>query len=252
MAKFSVAIRSENYQKLITDTLGDKEVAKQFIADISTVVSQNPKLQDCEVSTILSAGLMAVSLKLPLSQSLGLAYIIPYGNKAVLQLGYKAFIQLSQRSNQFLRLGVREVHEGEHKGLDEFGEDLFKFDHKYDNAKIIGYYAYFKLLNGFTKTMYWTVEQCLAHGKRYSQSYDKLWKENPNAMCLKTVLKLLLSRYAPLSVEMQRAIQTDQSVINEDGTLEYVDNPNLDEPIQIEEQPKSKGSVGNHLDKPNA
>ena len=213
MGKFSVVIQGQGYQKLINDTLGDKELARQFVADISTVVSQNPLLQDCEPATILSAGLMASSLKLPLSQSLGFAYVIPYKTKATLQLGYKAYIQLAQRSGQFRRLGVKEVHKGEVVGQDEFGDDIFKFDHKFDSNEVVGYFAYFELLNGFKKTMYWTVEQCLAHGKRYSKSYDKLWTENPNAMCQKTVLKLLLSRYAPLSVEMQKAIQSDQAVI---------------------------------------
>lgn len=252
MGKFSVAIQGQGYQKLISDTLGDKELARQFVADISTVVSQNKDLQLCDPATILSAGLMASSLKLPLSQSLGFAYVIPYGDKATLQLGYKAYIQLAQRSGQFRRLGVKEVHKGEVIGQDEFGDDIFKFDHKFDDKEIVGYYAYFELLNGFKKTMYWTVEQCLAHGKRYSKSYNKLWKENPGVMCQKTVLKLLLSRYAPLSVEMQKAIQSDQAVINDDGSVDYVDNPNNDEenpPVPVEaEQPK--GSVKNKLTKP--
>ena len=250
MGKFSLTIQSQGYQKLINDTLGDKELARQFVADITTVVSQNPLLQDCEPGTILSAGLMASSLKLPLSQSLGFAYVIPYKTKATLQLGYKAYIQLAQRSGQFKRLGVKEVHEGEVVGQDEFGDDIFKFDHKFDSNKVIGYFAYFELLNGFKKTMYWTIDQCLAHGKRYSKSYDKLWTENPGAMCQKTVLKLLLSRYAPLSVEMVKAIQSDQAVINEDGTFDYVDNPNNDDnPPQLEDK-KSKGGVKNTITKP--
>jgi len=45
-------------------------------------------------------------------------------------------------------------------------------------------------------------------------------------MALKTVLKLLLSKFAPLSVEMQTATIVDQSVVNNPDTLDvsYLDN----------------------------
>ena len=224
--KFSVAISSPGYQKLINDTLGDKEVARRFVAEISTVVSQNAQLQRCDAASILSAGLTAQTLNLPLAPTLGFSYVVPYGDKAQFQIGWKGLVQLAQRSGQFERLGVRPVHEGEYLGQDEFGDDLFKFSHEFDNNKVVGYYAYFKLLNGFKKTIYWTVEQCEQHGKKYSKSYNNLWKSSFDSMAQKTVLKLLLNRYAPLSIEMQKAIQADQAVVNEDGTYSYVDNPN--------------------------
>ena len=227
--KFSVAVRTDAYQKLINETLGDKELARQFVADISTVVSGNYKLQSCDAGSILSAGLVAQSLKLPLTQSLGFAYVIPYGSKAQFQIGYKGLIQLAQRSGQFKSIGARPVHEGEYVGQDKHGEDIFKFDHKFDLEKVVGYYAYFELLNGFEKSVYWTVEQCEAHAKRYSKSYGNgtdtdNWTKMFDQMALKTVLKQLLSKYAPLSTEMISAVKYDQAVINDDGTPEYVDN----------------------------
>ena len=229
--KFSVAISSPGYQKLINDTLGDKEVARRFVAEISTVVSQNAQLQKCEAASILSAGLTAQTLNLPLAPTLGFSYVVPYGDKAQFQIGWKGLVQLAQRSGQFERLGVRPVHEGEYLGQDEFGDDLFKFSHEFDNNKVVGYYAYFKLLNGFKKTIYWTVEQCEQHGRKYSKSFNNLWKSSFDSMAQKTVLKLLLNRSAPLSIEMQKAIQADQAVINDDGSYSYVDNPNyIDEP----------------------
>jgi len=235
--KFSVAIRSNAYQQLINNTLGDKELARQFVADISSVVSGNKKLQECDAKTILTSGLVASSLKLPLAQTLGFAYVVPYETKnggfvAQFQIGWKGLVQLAQRSGQFERLGVRPVHKGEWVGQDEFGEDLFKFSHEYDNEEVIGYYAYFKLTNGFVKTLYWTVAQCEAHGERYSQAhrgknkggeYDN-WAKMPDLMSQKTVLKQLLSKYAPLSTELQKAIVLDQAVVNTDGTPVYVDN----------------------------
>lgn len=233
---FSVVIASDGYRKLINNTLGDPNVARAFVADISAVVANNPSIKDCEPSTIITAGLVAASLKLPLAGNLGFAYIVPYQDKKVgikkaqFQIGWKGLTQLAQRSGAFERLGSRAVHKGEYQGQDEFGDDIFRFSHDYDNEEVVGYYAYFRLLNGFTKTLYMTKEQCEKHAYKYSSSYkyDKnrttLWNTEFDTMAQKTVLKLLLNRYAPLSIDMQTAIKADQAVINEDGSYDYVDN----------------------------
>lgn len=246
--KFSVAVRTDAYQKLINDTLGDKDLARQFVADISTVVSGNYKLQLCDAGSILSAGLVAQSLKLPLTQTLGFAYVIPYGDKAQFQIGYKGLIQLAQRSGQFKSIGARPVHEGEYVGQDKHGEDIFKFDHQFDGNPVVGYYAYFELLNGFEKTFYWTKAQCDAHAHRYSKSYGNgsetdNWGKMFDQMALKTVIKQLLSKYAPLSTEMINAVKYDQAVINSDGEPEYVDNDDYDDTDL--EQPTS--DVSKHI-----
>lgn len=240
--KFSVAIKSDAYKNMINSTLGDVDIARQFVTDITTVVSQNPLLGECDAGSIISAGLIAQTLKLPMASTLGFAYIIPYNcknkstgayeHKAQFQIGFKGLIQLCQRSGQFESLGVRTVHEGEYCGQDEFGDDVFKFSHDCDSKPVVGYFAYFKLLNGFKKTLYWTKEQCEAHGRRYSKQYGKLWTTDFDAMAQKTVLKMLLSKYAPMSVELQKAVTFDQSVVKEDGTPDYIDNPANDEPIE--------------------
>lgn len=239
--RFSVALKSDTYQRLINDTLGDKVIAQQFVADITTVVSQNQLLKSCEPLSIVSAGLVAQSLKLPLSQTLGFAYVVPYSKKAQFQIGWKGLVQLAIRSGQYETLGVREVHEGEALGLDEFGDEIIKFDHKYDNAKVIGYFAYFKLTSGFKKTLYWTTEQCKVHGKKYSKTFDNgNWNTMFGEMAKKTVLKQLISKYGIQSVDIQKAMVYDQASVKEDGTAEYVDNPDV-----VEEKPKRKSTVKN-------
>lgn len=242
--KFSVAIRSDAYKNLINQTLGDPNAARQFVTDITTVVSQNSLLAQSDPGSIISAGLIAQTLKLPMAPTLGFAYVIPYktfdkatrtyGYKAQFQIGTKGLVQLCQRSGQFECLGVRNVHEGEYVGQDEFGDDTFKFSHECDDKPVVGYFAYFKLLNGFKKTLYWTKEQCEAHGRRYSKAYDKLWSSDFDAMAQKTVLKRLLSKYAPMSVDLQKAVTFDQSVVKDDGTPEYVDNPDNDQKEETE------------------
>lgn len=235
MPKFSVALATPAYQKLIADTLGDKKVAQKFVAEISTVVGNNSKLQECDTGSIVSAGLLAQTLALSIAPTLGYAYIIPYKNKAQFQIGWKGLVQLAQRSGLFSRLGVREVREGEYVCQDEFGDDQFKFSHDCDDNAIIGYYAYFELMNGFKKSVYWTRAQVDKHAKQYSQAYkqgrDTKWNDEFDAMAKKTVLKQLLTKWAPLSVEMQTATQADQAVVRygeEGASFEYVDNKELE------------------------
>jgi recombination protein RecT len=51
-------------------------------------------------------------------------------------------------------------------------------------------------------------------------------------MASKTVIKLLLAKYAPLTTDMQRAQLADQSVIKGEDDYEYVDNtPELPETV---------------------
>jgi recombination protein RecT len=176
---------------------------------------------------------------LPLNNNLGFAYIVPYKAKqkdgsyktvAQFQMGYKGFIQLAQRSGQFETISAAPVYEGQLIGenpLTGFEFDFSKAAKKSDT--VIGYAAYFKLLNGFNKTLYMSVADLTKHGTRFSQTFKKgygLWKDDFEGMCIKTVIKLLLSKFAPLSIDMQRAVITDQSVINDADTndVDYADN----------------------------
>jgi len=229
---FSVAIKSEGYQKLINDTLGDPKLAQQFVADISTAVAINPMLKRCEAGSILSAGLVAYTLKLPLNASLGYAYLVPYADKAQFQLGAKGFKQLAMRSGIYTDIDVTDVRDGEYLGRDEeTGKPRFKFitdDNVREKAAIIGYLAYFITQNGFKKTIYWSIDKIKAHGKRYSKTFNStsstnVWRDNFDKMAEKTVIKQLLSNWGVLSVELQDALKYDQAVVKEDKTPEYVD-----------------------------
>ncbi len=161
--------------------------------------------------------------------------IVHTAEMANLLVNDKGMIQLAMRSGQMKSINVRDVREGEVIGEDFVsGELQFKKlpDAERESAPVVGYVAYFKLLNGFEKMLYMTVEEATNHGKKYSQTFKSTnsyirdsskWATDFDAMAKKTVLKLLLSRYAPLSVEMQEAIKSDQAVLSE-GEPRYVDN----------------------------
>jgi len=242
-----------DYKKRFEEILGKK--AQGFLSSVINV-SSTPGLKDCEPTSIVSSAVVAATLDLPIDPNLGFAYIVPYNktNKdrtktklAQFQMGYKGFIQLAQRSGQFKTINAVEVREGELKRINRLTGEI-EFNEDFDLAtleekKVVGYVGYFKLINGFEKALYMSREQLEAHGKKYSQSYksnqdwvvkSSLWTTDFDSMATKTVLKLLLSKYAPLSIEMQTAVAADQAFIK-DGVLkentdidssnmEYIDN----------------------------
>lgn len=199
----------------------------QFITSVLQIVSSNKYLKNANPNTVYMAAATAATLDLPLNNALGLAYIVPYRGEAQFQMGYRGFIQLAQRTNLFKTISCSAIYEGQI--VSENPLTGYEFDFKVKGSKVIGYAAYFRLLSGYEATLYMTSEELTAHGKRFSQTFKSgggLWNTDFDSMAKKTVLKLLLSKYAPLSVEMQRAVISDQAVINDVETVDvhYVDN----------------------------
>lgn len=227
-----------------------EQILKKNIASFTTsvmqVVMSSEMLQKAEPATVFSAACMAATLELPINNSLGFAYIVPYNNKkkvkingrdtekwvveAQFQIGYKGFIQLAQRSGQFERLVSIPVYEKQLVKKDLINGFVFDWDAVPENKEEpIGYYAYFKLINGFSAELYMSKDDIANHAGKYSKTYQKgygNWKDNFEAMALKTVTKLLLSKQAPLSIEMQKAVMSDQSVIKDitNDSYDYIDH----------------------------
>lgn len=232
----SASETQENLKRM----LGKK--AQGFATSVLSTVNNNTLLQRAEPSSVYSAAMIAASLDLPINQSLGFAAIVPYGDKAQFQIMTRGLIQLAMRSGEYKTINCSPVYEGQMVKQDPFtGEYEFQIERTSD--KLIGYVAYFKMLNGFEKYLYMTVEELRAHGKKYSKSYSRangLWQTNEDAMFAKTVLKLLLSKYGMLSIEMQRAIKFDQSKVNlnsediDESKAEYIDN----EDVAVDEEKK--------------
>lgn len=197
--------------------------APQFLSSVLTLANSDAKIKDLDPIRLYNTCLMAAALKLPFNSSLGQAYIIPYKGEPQLQIGWKGFVQLAQRSGQFKTIGVNPVYENEIEGIDAMTGEL-EFSFKLEKTgKIVGYMAYFELLNGFKKSLYMSNKEVTSHANRYSQTFKRgfgVWKDNFDAMALKTVIKMLLNKWAPLSIDMQKAIEIDQS----DSDGDYSDN----------------------------
>jgi len=203
--------------------------APAFISSVTTLAT-NSKLIDCEPKSVLSAAIAAASLDLQITPTLGFAAIIPYGKQAQFQIMTKGLVQLALRSGQFRTINVTEIYDGEMQNENRLTGE-FDFTGERLSDRVVGYAAYFALTNGFAKSLYMSIDQIKSHGKKFSKTYDFAsgsWKTNFEAMARKTVLKLLLSRYAPLSVEMQSAITQDQAAIEVDNDLEIIDTEYVD------------------------
>ena len=180
--KFSTKITSQVYQKLITDTLGDKKKAERYTAAIMSAVATNQALQECDAKTILSGSLLAESLNLSHSPQLGRYYLVPFKDKksgttkAQFILGYKGYIELAVRSGQYKHINALPIKEGELVFYDPFNDEIelraIQDPDERESAKTIGYYAMFEYLNGFRKVLYWSKKQMIRHADRYSPAFS--------------------------------------------------------------------------------
>lgn len=218
----------DSIKKRFEELLGRK--APGFISSVINIVNSNTQLQQCDPNQVIAAAAVAAAMDLPIDPNLGFAYIVPYKGKAQFQMGYKGFVQLAMRTGMYKTINATHVYEGEIESFNRITGEVKFSETGATSDKIVGYIAYFKLLNGFEKYEYWPIERVIEHAKRFSQSYGSNyspWKTDFDAMAIKTVLKHLLSRYGVLSIEMQTAVKADQAVVHEtdDGEqYEYVDN----------------------------
>lgn len=263
-APFSAVISSDGYKKMINNTLRDPKRADRFVASLVTAVSVNPTLAECEHASIVSAALLGETLGLVPSPQLGQFYMVPFDNKkkgikqAQFQLGYKGYIQLAIRSGYYKKINVLAIKEGELVRYNPLEEEievrLIEDEIERENAPTAGYYAMFEYMNGFKKAIYWSKKKMLKHADKYSQAfsleattgkypkvsfadfeagkYDKgtewlyssFWYKDFDGMAMKTMLRQLISKWGIMSIELQKAMDGDMGIINNDGSVDYVDS----------------------------
>lgn len=242
-------LNSDNVKKHVEGILKDR--APQLITSLISLSNLTPGLAKCDPKTLLYCGMKAASLNLPLDNNLGFAYAIPFNNKkagaveAQFMAGYRAYIQLAQRSGQYKRINALEIKVGELVKWDPFTEtlelQLINDQEQRDKAAVLGYAAMFELLNGFTKTIYWSKDKILKHAKRFSKTFSNgPWQTDFDAMAKKTVIKELISKWGPMSIQLQEAIKFDQAVIREtdDGT-EVPDYVDAQHEVDVKEVPEN-------------
>lgn len=269
--KFSAMLQTNAFQKSLHNAMGNPKEIQKFTAAITSVVSTNPQLEECEASTILSAALCGHALELPPSPQLGLYYMVPFKRKAVWEggrvvqpetkvatfvLGYRGYIQLAIRSGQYKRINVVEVKEGELISWDPLTEEIkikmIDDEVARETAETIGYYAYFKYINGFEKAIYWTKDKMKQHAIKYSTGYANdlqkgtsytFWTKDFDSMAKKTMLRQLISKWGVMSVEMQNAYIADGAVLDDNGNPESYGDENM---IEADFSNNHPNNIENH------
>jgi recombination protein RecT len=218
--RLKMQLNADSVQEQFKNTL--KENAGAFTASVIDLYGSDKYLQQCNPNQVIMECLKAATLKLPINKQLGFAYIVPYKNKGVMipqfQLGYKGYVQLAMRTGQYKHLNAGVIYEGVDITRNILTGEI-EFSGEPTSDKPQGYFAHLEMLNGFTKTVYMTKEEVLAHAKRYSKSFghqNSAWKTNFDEMAQKTVIRKLLSKYGYLSTDMVSALSSDAEDIDEE------------------------------------
>ena len=250
---FSAFLATDAMKKKVNEMVGG-EKGQQFVTAIISAVSANPQLAECDNASIVSAALVGQALNLSPSPQLGQFYMVPFNDSkrgckvAQFQIGYKGYIQLAIRSGQYKKLNVLAIKKGELKKYDPLNEEieveLIENEEDREKEETIGYYAMFEYLNGFRKTLYWSKEKMEAHALKYSMGYRAkkgytFWEKDFDGMAYKTMLRQLISKWGIMSIDltMQKALESDMAVVNDNGTYDYVDNSEVEtEVISVENE----------------
>ncbi len=206
-----------------------------------TAFSNNPKLQQCEPMSFIAAMMESAQLGLEPNTPLGQAYLIPYGSKVQFQIGYKGLLELAQRSGKIKTLYAHEVRENDEFDIDYGLEQklIHKPLLKGSRGEVIGYYAVYHLDTGGHSFVFMTKQEILEHAMKFSKTFKMgPWQTDFDAMAKKTVIKQLL-KYAPLSIEMQKAVSSDETVksqISEDMSLVNDETESLEVDYEIKDE----------------
>lgn len=253
---FGMTINSEGYKRMINQTLGDPKKAARFVTAITSAVTTNPALQNCDAKTIVSAGLLGETLNLSPSPQLGQYYLVPFEDRkngrtvAQFQIGYKGLLALAQNTGEYKRINAMSIKEGELICYNPFDDEIeLKYiddEELRESLPTIGYYSMFEYRNGFKKILYWSKKKMQKHAETYSKSYAgdvkrgtaySFWAKDFDAMAIKTMLRQLISKWGYISTEMQKAYEADMGVINQDGTYDYIDSPVAENTAAPEQNP---------------
>jgi len=270
---FSAFLGTDAMKRKINEMVGG-EKGQQFVTSIISAVSTNPQLAECDNSTILSAALVGQALNLSPSPQLGQFYMVPFNDSkrgckvAQFQIGYKGYIQLAIRSGYYRKLNVLAIKEGELIKYDPLNEEievqLIEDEEEREKAETIGYYAMFEYMNGFRKTLYWSKSKMENHAMKYSAGYKAkkgytFWEKDFDGMAYKTMLRQLISKWGIMSIDLQTAMEKDQTLIKDDGNFEYIDSVDNGEiptetevvEVQTDQQPAENKTDGEKDNKDN-
>ncbi|MBQ3690105.1 MAG: recombinase RecT [Bacteroidales bacterium] len=237
-------------------------------AYISSIIDLygDSQIAQCDNNLIVKECLRAATMKLPINRALGYAYLITFNTKVkeefidekgVKQVrevrvkqptfipSTKGYIQLAMRSGQYKTINADKIYDGEFAGADKLSGTI-DLSGQRKSDKVIGYFAYIELVNGFSKALFMNTREMAQYAKLYSPSvkYDSKvtvdslmalagksptglgWVGDFDSMGIKTCLRRLLSKYGILSTELQTALENEnkaETAESESSTKEEIE-----------------------------
>lgn len=210
----------DGMRKRFDELLGKR--TPQFVSSIVSMVNADKNLQQAfyeSPMTVIQASLKAAMFDLPIDQSLGYAYIVPFKNykkdlgtkkmEATFILGWKGMHQLALRTGAYKTINVVDVREGELKSYNRLTEevkiDFIEDEDARDALPVIGYVGYYRLVNGAEKTVYMSTKAIAAHEKKFRKGefQGKGWRDDWDAMARKTVYRILIGKWGVMSIDYQ-------------------------------------------------
>lgn len=252
---FKNFLAAPNVSNDVAKRLGS--ASKDFCNSLIELVTDSKSIQDFKPADILACAYKAAALHLPLNKQLGRAYILPFKNKGVLTptfvIGYKGLVQLAKNSGQYKTINTGIVYEGQLQQIDHLSGAI-DISGTPTSRKVEGFFAHVVEVTGFTKTLFMSAQEMAHYAKIYSPSLkfssnvteetllNKFnlhsergpevgvgWLADSLTMAKKVVLKQLLDKWGSLSIEVQAAIASDESV---EGNPEMERNTESDDDKQ--------------------
>lgn len=243
--RLNALMEKDKVKEMFANALGDN--SNVFVASMIELVANDTLLQQCDPRLIMQECLKAAVLNLPINKDLGFSWVIPYKKQGKqipqFQLGKNGIVQLALRTGKYKTIHSGTIYEGMTVNQNFLtGEVVISGSPAGDEA--LGYFAYFELINGFAKSLFWTKERVAAHAKKYSKSYGSQyspWTTEFNEMAKGTMLKRLIKKYGIMTTSMATAFTSDISEpLSASGQLQMdvSENANTDEIIDIGEDPQ--------------
>ena len=186
----------------------------RFLRTLLVSVERNPRLLQCNRQSLLNSAMSAAVLGLEPDGVTGQSYLVPFGGKAQLIIGYKGYNTMAARSGYTITGGV--VREGDQfefqEGTDGYVRNKRKLGHEHDR-QIIAAWANAEAPGRSPMVAVLSIDELMAVKDRApgSNKKDSPWNDPMvgfAAMCEKTA-KRRLARSMPLNVMTLAATMED-------------------------------------------
>lgn len=186
-------------------------------------VTRTPALQDCTLESIFRATLQAAELGLEPGSAVGEAYLVPFGKDCTLIPGYRGLITLAFRSGHVRSVAAHVVYQSDkfefELGLEPKLRHVPSWDGARDPKNITFAYCIVHLKDGGVLYDVMTRGEVDAIRKRSRAGNSGPWVTDYAEMARKTITRRCL-KYAPMSVEMSKALAADLAAEQGEGIID--------------------------------